>query len=334
MTWRKRRSGPGSRGARRARENAAGERAAQLALRLWGGDPRAAERITAAEQSVYRFSSGGRRFYLRLTPVGVRTRVAVEAEVDFVRYLGEHGLAVASPAPSRRGAYVEAIGGGTASVHATAFEEASGDTFRYDASADNREHFRLRGRILGRLHALSREYALSRQAGAPQLPRWNDDRRLREASRYVPPSDEVFWSELRDLTAWLETLPTGAARFGPIHGDFGATNYRVAGDTLTLFDFGDACHHWYAYDVAVSVYPYGERPERGTLLATTLEGYAEHSPLDARLEDAIAGFCRLRLIYMYLVYAERWGLSSAVADRAQWFARKRERMRHPVEWRT
>ena len=26
--------------------------------------------------------------------------------------------------------------------------------------------------------------------------------------------------------------------------------------------FGDACRHWYAYDVAVSVYPYGERPER------------------------------------------------------------------------
>ena len=314
--------------------NVAHERVTQLALRLWGSDLGAARLVSAAEQSVYCVDGGDRRFYVRLTPADVRARAAIEAEVELVGYFAERGLTVAAPVPSVRGAYVEALEGGTESVHATAFEEAAGDMFRYDPAADNRAHFRIRGRMLGRMHALSREYAHSKPARAQRLPGWGDDRRLRDASRYVPPSDDVFWAELRELEAWLNALPADAASFGPIHGDFGVTNYRVTGDELTLFDFGDACRHWYAYDVAVSVYPYGERPERRTLLAATLEGYAAEASLGADRADTIARFCRLRVVYMYLVYAERWGWSSGVSEHAQWFARKRERMRHPLDWGT
>ena len=302
------------------------------ALQLWGAEPNAAQLIVAGNQSVYRVSHGDRRFYLRVTPEQVRTRAALEAEVDFVQYLGERGLTVAAPVASRSGAFVEVIDVGATSVHVTAFEESPGDAFRYDPSADNRAHFRLRGGMLGRMHALSRDFARSRPASANRLPRWDDDRLLRDASQYVPASDGVFWSEFRDLRAWLDALPTDSANFGPIHGDFGATNYHVGGATLTLFDFGDACRHWYAYDVAVSLYPYGDRPERHTLVAATLDGYAAESPVAPDWMDALGWFCRLRVVYMYLVYADRWGLSSRAADHAAWFARKRDRMRHPVDW--
>jgi Ser/Thr protein kinase RdoA (MazF antagonist) len=311
------------------------------ALALWDAGPESARLVGAGDQRVYAFTSGGRRRYLRLTPADVRAGPALAAELDYVRYLREGGLAVAPPVPSRRGAHVEPVGGTApgagasvdAPVHATVFEEAPGEAFRYDPAADNRPHFRQRGRMLGRLHVLSRRYARVAPARAGGLPRWDADRHLQEAAAYVPREDEAFWAEFRALASWLGALPVDAEGFGPIHGDVGATNYRVAGDALTLFDFGDACQHWYAYDVAVSVYPYGDRPERHALLAATLDGYAAEAPLGATWVEALGHLCRLRVAYLYLVHARRWGTASPAREHAAWFARKRERMRCPIEWR-
>lgn len=35
-------------------------------------------------------------------------------------------------------------------------------------------------------------------------------------------------------------------------------------------------------------------------------------------------FCRLRLLYMFLTYAKKWGFSDLSDRQASWFARKRE----------
>ena len=303
------------------------------ALRLWGAEAAAVHHVSGGDQDIFAFSVDGARRYLRLTPSAVRSGDAVGAEVEFVRYLYGQHLPVAAPVASRRGTYVEAIerAGG---AHATVFEEAPGEVFRYDADRDNRIHFRLRGRTLGRLHALSREYIRSAPDASAHLPQWNETAWVRAASRLVPEADAVFWSEFRALSTWMSGLSTDASRFGLIHGDFGATNYRVAGDRLTVFDFGDACRHWFAHDVAISVYPYGERPERDVVLAATLEGYDAVSPVANEWVETLGWFCRLRVVHMYVVYAERWGLAPDSPQHAAWFERKRARMRTPIDWRT
>ncbi|MDF2775730.1 MAG: hypothetical protein K0S86_5231, partial [Geminicoccaceae bacterium] len=56
------------------------------------------------------------------------------------------------------------------------------------------------------------------------------------------------------------------------------------------------------------------------------------SPFESRWRESITQFCRFRVVYMYLVYAERWGLPSTVPAQVEWFARKRHRMRHPADW--
>jgi Ser/Thr protein kinase RdoA (MazF antagonist) len=290
--------------------------------------------VSGGEQDVYAFSVDDARRYLRLTSSLVRSGDAVEAEVEFVRYLHREQLHVAAPVASRGGRYVEAIERAGGSLHATVFEEAPGETFRYDSDRDNQVHFRLRGRTLGRLHALSREYVRTLPNASAQLPRWNETGWVRAAGLLVPESDEVFWSEFRAVSAWMSSLPIDASRFGLIHGDFGVTNYRVAGDRVTVFDFGDACRHWFAHDVAISVYPYGERPERDVLLAATLEGYATESPVTNEWVDTLGWFCRLRVVHMYVVYAQRWGLASHSPQHEEWCERKRARMRAPIDWRT
>jgi hypothetical protein len=71
----------------------------------------------------------------------------------------------------------------------------------------------------------------------------------------------------------------------------------------------------------------------GSLLAATLDGYAAEAPPSARWVEAIGHCCRLGVVYMDLVHARRWGTASPAPGHAEWFARKRERMRGPVEWR-
>ncbi len=226
------------------------------ALARWGARPGSAWLVADGAQRVYAFASGGRRRYLRVTPADVRDGAALEAELAFVRHLHDAGLAVAAPVPSMRGADVEPLPAAPPGRwHATAFEEAPGTPFRYDPAADARPHFRRRGRLLGRLHVMARRYARDAPAAVARLPRWDEDRWLRAADALVPRSDAAFWGEHRTIMAWLRALPRDADAFGPIHGDVGATNYRVAAGRLTLFDFGDACRHWYAHDGAVSVYP-------------------------------------------------------------------------------
>jgi Ser/Thr protein kinase RdoA (MazF antagonist) len=117
-----------------------------------------------------------------------------------------------------------------------------------------------------------------------------------------------------------------------IHGDFGETNYRFQGDRLTVFDFDDCCRHWFAYDLAVTIYPHGWRREGLQLLEHLLEGYAEKTSLNTTLAE-LTMFCQWRQIYMFLVYARKWGFNDLSPQQAEWFARKRENIVRGYEWR-
>ena len=88
---------------------------------------------------------------------------------------------------------------------------------------------------------------------------WDEDDCILNAERYLPQSESVVWAEYRRLMDWLHKLPKDDQSFGLIHGDFGATNYRYKDNRLCVFDFDDCCYHWFAYDLAITIYPHGLR---------------------------------------------------------------------------
>jgi len=124
--------------------------------------------------------------------------------------------------------------------------------------------------------------------------------------------------------SWLRKFPKDEQSFGLIHGDFGATNYRYQDNRLTVFDFDDCCYHWFGYDLAITIYPHGWRKEAEALLGSLLEGYSKETVWDDRLTRDLMSFCRLRLLYMFLTYAKKWGFSDLSEQQASWFAQKRE----------
>jgi amicoumacin kinase len=284
----------------------------------------------ASANQVYSFNESGKTLYLRLISGRDRTKEQIEAELDFIFFLRGGGATVTPAIASVNRKFIEEIASADDLFFACAFEQAQGERFRYADFTESarRKHFRLRGRTLGQIHALSKNYV------PPENFRrfaWHEDRLLLETEDFLPASEKTVRREFNRLKEKFGELPQIAENYGLIHGDFGETNYRYQSSRLNIFDFDDCCYHWFAYDLAVSIYPHGWRKESLQLLDWLLEGYAENAPVNFTRAD-ITLFCHWRLIYMFLVYARKWGFTDLSPAQAAWFANKRENIARGYRW--
>ncbi|MBA2504184.1 MAG: phosphotransferase [Pyrinomonadaceae bacterium] len=301
---------------------------ANAAIKLWRGDSESLQYLGDSANYVYSFVHSGKTRYLRLTSSYDRTKEQIEAELDFIAYLHRSGVGAALPISSVARRLLEDIPFANAFLFACLFEEAEGERFRYDSAKSNKEHFRLRGRTLGQIHALSKDYVPSNSF---RRFAWNEDKLLFDVEDFLPKSEKIVWQEYDALKERLRDYPKSNQTFGLIHGDFGETNYRYQDARLNIFDFDDCCYHWFAYDVAITIYPHGWRKEGLQLLEWLIEGYSENMPLSVTFAD-LTMFCQWRLLYMFLVYARRWGFENLSEQQAIWFAQKRENLARGYQW--
>jgi Ser/Thr protein kinase RdoA (MazF antagonist) len=291
------------------------------AIRLWRGEPDSLRQVNVSSNHAFSFFASGQPLFLRLTSSRDRTLEQIEAEFDFINYLHRNRVTVCLPLPSTNRRAVETICYGDEIQFACVFEEAEGECFTFSSDDANLQHFRLRGRTLGQIHSFARDY--SPAEGSLRFG-WEQDDLFSNIGRYLPQSEDVVWAEYAQLIKWLSAHPQDRDTFGLIHGDFGPTNFRCRNGALTVFDFDDCCYHWYAYDLAITIYPHGWRKGAKRLMEALIDGYLEEFEGVANLSDEVVEFCRLRQLYMFLNYAKRWGLTDIPEERASWFARKRD----------
>jgi amicoumacin kinase len=301
---------------------------ANTAIKLWDGVTGSLQHISSSVNCIYSFIESGKIRYLRLTSSCDREMEQIEAELDFIAYLHRGGVSVMLPVSSAAGRFIEEIPFANNLLFGCVFEEAEGERFRYDPAKFNKEHFRLRGRTLGQIHALSKAYVPS---GRFRRFAWDEDKLLLEADEFLPKTEKLVWRAYGELRERLQDYPKSEQTYGLIHGDFGETNYRYRDGQLNIFDFDDCCYHWFVYDLAIIIYPHGWRKEGVQLLYWLLEGYYENMQLDVTLAD-ISMFCQWRLVYMFLVYARKWGFENLSEQQAEWFAQKRENLARGYKW--
>lgn len=302
---------------------------ANTAIELWHGDAESLRYVGNSANHVYSFVKSGETRFLRLTSSRDRTKEQIEAELDFIAYLHQGGINAMPPILSATERFIEELSSENGSLFACVFEEAKGERFRYDSTKINKEHFRLRGRTLGQVHALSKNYVPS---DSFRRFAWDEDKLLLNVKGFLPKSEKIVWQEYHALKKRLRDYPKSRQTYALIHGDFGETNYRYQNARLNIFDFDDCCYHWFAYDLAITIYPHGRRKESSQLLDWLLEGYSENMQLNATLAD-VTMFCQWRLIYMFLVYARKWGFEQLSEQQLKWFSHKRENIARGYEWR-
>ena len=301
---------------------------ANTAIELWHGDAESLKYVENAANHVYSFTKSDETNYLRLTSSCDRTKEQIEVELDFSSYLHRSGVGSVLPISSVAGRLVEEIPFANGFLFACVFEEAEGECFRYDSAKFNKEHFRLRGRTLGQIHELSKDYVHSNSF---RRFAWNEDNLLLDVEDFLPKSEKIVWREYDSLKERLRDYPKSNQTYGLIHGDFGETNYRYQNKQLNIFDFDDCCYHWFVYDLAITIYPHGWRKEGLQLLDWLLEGYSENMQLNVTLAD-VTMFCQWRMLYMFLVHARKLSFDNLSEQQAEWFAQKRENIARGYRW--
>lgn len=281
---------------------------ASSAVQDWNGNPTTLQHLGDSGSSVFSFhNSQDRLQILRLTDATFRTRYEVEAELAFLAHLKKQAVPVAAGVQAKDGAWTRELDTENGKFVACVLEYAEGEVVKEGSPYWGAEFFRAWGRNLALVHQASESYVP--EASTPRPWDWENEILFREAEQLIPAEDVESRLELNELLETCHGLARTRETFGVIHADHGPQNFHYAPTTktVTAFDFGNACYHWFVSDVAIALSTVRAKPNREDIRRELLAGYREIRALPSGQAALIPLFMRLRSEYVYL-------------DRLYWFA--------------
>jgi len=261
------------------------------------------------ESFVYEVKVDGRHYALRVSHTGLRrSKEEIRGEAEFIHYLAKNGVACARPLLSPRGRLVEESDRGDHEFVAVAFAWAEGAN---PGSADLTPAFmRQFGAIMGRMHRLSKDFALPEGCRRPDglddligyMQAFNQTEEPAVISRYGQYLDAV------------RGFPRDRDCYGLIHGDMHMENIHLD-DTgrIKVFDFDDSSYFYFAADIAVALFhltPHRCTPEQTRRMAGIfgyfMEGYRTENELSSEWLGSVPAFMKLREIDLYCILRQDW----------------------------
>ncbi len=189
---------------------------------------------------------------LRIAFLNDRSQEDFLSEVEYIRYLFEHGGSVSDVVGSRNGKLLEEITHNNHTFSICLFEKAKGkmlveNNYRYREGVPITEYYYNCGKVLGKLHQLSKEYT-------PIHRRYSffNKYNAEYIDKLIPDSLSLLKKKLVQLLKALEGLDRNRESFGMIHFDYNDGNYSIDFDTgqITVYDFDNSCYCWYMFDLA------------------------------------------------------------------------------------
>lgn len=244
--------------------------------------------------------SDGNELILRVGHSGRRSSALVQGEIDFINYLADNGVNVAGAIPSPGGNLVETFEDGTGQRFvAVTFRKLRG---RPAGRSDWSEPLIIRyGRLLGRIHALTKHYAPSSDRFF--RPQW-DDPIMHEVEENLTREHQYAIDKYLECCEKIATYTRDRDEYGLVHFDAHAGNFLVdeAGE-IGLFDFDDAHYTWFANDIAIVLFymQQGVPDVDFSVFFMThfLEGYARENVLDPHWLETIPLFMKTRELDLF-----------------------------------
>ncbi len=277
---------------------------------LEGYDMELIEAHAGGRNIVYSCEKGGTGAkMLRIAFLDDRSREDMLAEVEYVRYLREHGGSVADVISSQDGNLLEEITHDGHTFFVCLFEKAKGrqlaeNHYRYREGAPIAEYYYNCGQVLGRLHQLSKGYTpIHRRYG------FFDKYNAEYIDRLIPGSLSLLKDKMVELLETLQRLDQSRGSFGMLHFDFSDGNYNIDYETgrITVFDFDNSCFGWYMYDLA-NLWTHGvgwvqfepdadkRREFMEQYFATVLAGYRSETRIEDSTLDELPLFIKATLM--------------------------------------
>lgn len=189
---------------------------------------------------------------LRVSQLADRTFKDYLAETEFVHYLALNGACVAKVQNSVNDRMVEQIEAEGMKVFVSLFDFAKGILFadngyKYRENAPLSEYFFNVGKVLGKIHRLSKLYCPEHKR-SDYFEKYNMD--------YINSLIGNKYSKLKNAISTLlntfHELPVDREVYGLVHFDFSDGNYHIDMETgdITVFDFDNCMYCWYLFDLA------------------------------------------------------------------------------------
>ncbi|MHC0036368.1 phosphotransferase enzyme family protein [Pseudoneobacillus sp. C159] len=193
----------------------------------------------------------------------------------------------------------------------TYFEYIRGRSFDVtDSSFWNESTFTKLGRILGKMHALSKQFNIA-ENHRPVYSNANPD--VFDIEKNLEPwTRDCYKKLLRSLAPFVIT----ADSFGLIHNDFHQGNLILdENGEIVVIDFDDCSYNWFAQDMAVFFYHAywqhssfngDEERFKANFLSPFFKGYQSENLLHKDTLKQIPIFLKLREIYLYQLFNRVW----------------------------
>ncbi|MFJ8065801.1 phosphotransferase enzyme family protein [Psychrobacillus sp. NPDC096426] len=231
-----------------------------------------------------------------------KTKEMVLQEIDWMDYLYKQGVAV-----PKSDLHLEEEKGRVTAY----FEFIKGDMLDVTNVLHwNEKTFGQWGKVLGRMHALSKRWEVE-EIHRPVWSVGNTDVfgiRI-DSSSWL----RKYYDRLMQSLCAYESMPN---TFGLIHNDFHQGNLIITKDgTITTIDFDDCAYNWYAQDIAVAFYhAYWQHSSYNdnikafpqTFMKHFLAGYQTENLLHEDTVEQIPIFLKLREIFLYELFTQKW----------------------------
>nr|WP_307471951.1 phosphotransferase [Paenibacillus harenae] len=246
---------------------------------------------------------------LRIVFLNDRSREDILGELEYVRYLFEHGGSVSDVVSSLKGNLLEEITHNNHIFFICLFKKAKGkmlveNHYRYREGAPITEYYYNCGKVLGKLHQISKGYT-------PVHRRYSfyDKYNAEYIEKLIPGSLSLLKEKLVQLCKTLEELDRNRESFGMIHFDYNDGNYSIDFDNgqISVYDFDNSCYCWYMFDLA-SLWTNGVgwiqfEPDAGKrkkfmddYFKTALEGYRSETRIEDSMLEKLPLFIQVNLM--------------------------------------
>ncbi len=264
--------------------NDAWDRAVRDHLDVWGINAQSAELVSKSENLVYLVRTDSDAYTLRVHRPGYHAADELIAEHQWLTALVEAGCSVPEPMTTSDGERytrlaAEGSDGRFVTVARWVDGELVGAMLMRSPVDDWPPHLEAIGQTMAKLHLATEAWSLP--AGFDRVtwdaaglvgrdPVWGrfweaEGLARSERALLIAARDKAF-DELRDCTS----------PFGLIHADMHPFNLVAADAGLHVIDFDDGGFGWTAYDIAIAIYNFREKPEFEHLQGAFLAGYARH----------------------------------------------------------
>ena len=310
----------------------------QEARQRYGIEAENSQNLGGFESFMYEFTRSDNDYILRIGHSKRRSVELIQGEVDWINYLADGGAGVAKAVLSALGNLVEAIDDGHGGYFlATAFVKASGGN-AWQMEKWDETLFERYGRLLGRIHRLSKNYQPANTEW--QRPSWDDP--IMRVENWLPPQEKLAQEKFAATIKYLQSLPQGKENYGLIHQDAHGGNFFVDGSyNITLFDFDDCAYGHYIYDIAMALfYAVTNRPDAEEFgphfFQYFMRGYRQENQLDPAWFTEIPYFLKLREFDLYAVIFRSFDVNNL--DEHPWIATfmngRKQRLENDVPYLT